>query len=156
MAYEALLSRAPIPAANIHPIPTQGVSPEAAAAAYERDLKSFYGREQLDPARPLFDMTLLGLGLNGHTASLFPGTNVLNERQRWVAAVVGAAPEARITLTYPALESSRHIAFLVSGKEKRAVFGQLRRGDITLPAAHICPAGTLYLFGDAAAVGATG
>jgi 6-phosphogluconolactonase len=155
MAYEALLSRAPIPAANIHRIQTEGISPEDAAAAYEHELKSFYGREQLDPARPLFDINLLGLGLNGHTASLFPGTKVLHERQRWVAAVVGVAPETRITLTYPALESSRHVAFLVSGEEKRAIFGQLRRGDVTLPASHICPVGSLYLFADVAAAGAT-
>ena len=121
MVREALLSRAPIPAINIHPIPTEGVTPEAAASAYERELKSFYGAERLDPARPLFDVTLLGLGPDGHTASLFPDTAVLAERDRWVAAVVGAKSEARITLTYPALESSRNAAFLVAGEEKRAM-----------------------------------
>ena len=62
MVREALLSRAPIPASNIHPIPTEGVSPEAAASAYERELKSFYGAERLDPARPLFDVTFWGWG----------------------------------------------------------------------------------------------
>jgi 6-phosphogluconolactonase len=153
MVREALLSRVPIPAINIHPIPTEGVSPEAAASAYERELKSFYGAERLDPARPLFDMMLLGLGPDGHTASLFPGTAVLAERDRWVAAVVGAKSEARITLTYPALESSRHAAFLVAGKEKRAIFGRLRRGDDTLPAARLHPTGALRIFCDEAAVG---
>jgi 6-phosphogluconolactonase len=154
MVREALLSRAPIPAINIHPIPTEGVSPKAAASAYERELKSFYGAERLDAARPLFDVTLLGLGPDGHTASLFPGTAVLAERDRWVAAVVGVQSETRITLTYPALESSRRAAFLVVGKEKRAIFGRLRRGDDNLPAARLHPTGTLYLFGDAVAVGA--
>ncbi len=151
MVREALLSRAPIPAINIHPIPTEGVSPKAAAFAYERELKSFYGAERLDATRPLFDVTLLGLGPDGHTASLFPGTAVLAERDRWVAAVIGAKPEARITLTYPALESTRNAAFLVVGKEKRAVFGRLRSGNDNLPAAHLRPTGTLWIFSDAAA-----
>lgn len=151
MARETLLSRAPIPAINIHPVPTEGISPNAAAAAYERELKSFYGAERLDPLRPLFDITLLGLGPDGHMASLFPGSAVLAERDRWVAAVVGVKPEARITLTYPALESSRRAAFLVAGKDKRAVFGRLRRGDDSLPAARLHTTGLLCLFGDAAA-----
>jgi 6-phosphogluconolactonase len=151
MVRDALLSRAPIPAINIHPIPTEGVTPDEAASGYERELKSFYGAERLDPARPLFDVTLLGLGPDGHTASLFPDTAVLAERDRWVAAVVGAKSEARITLTYPALESSRNAAFLVAGEEKRAIFARFRRGDSDLPAARLCPTGTLWLFGDAAA-----
>ena len=152
MVREALLSRAPIPALNVHPIPTEGVSPEAAASAYERQLKSFYGAECLDPARPLFDVTLLGLGPDGHTASLFPGTAVLAEQNRWVAAVVGAKSEARITLTYPALESSRNAAFLVEGEEKRAILNRLCRGDDSLPAARLRPAGMLRVFADEAAI----
>jgi 6-phosphogluconolactonase len=153
MAHLALLSRAPIPAANIHPIRTEGLGPDAAASAYERELKLFYGADRLDPARALFDVNLLGLGPDGHTASLFPGTEVLAERERWVAAVIGAKEEARITLTYPALESGRQVAFLVTGKDKRAIFARLRRGDGLLPAARLHPAGTLWLFGDAAAAG---
>ena len=98
-------------------------------------------------------MNLLGLGPDGHTASLFPGNAVLAERDKWVAAVVGAKPEARITLTYPALESSRHAAFLVAGDEKRAIFRRLRRGDDSLPAARLHPTGTLWMFADAAATG---
>ena len=153
MAREALLSRAPIPPTNIHPIPTEETTPDEAASAYERELKSFYGAERLDAARPLFDVTILGLGSDGHTASLFPNTAVLAERDRWVAAVVGAKSEARITLTYPALESSRNAVFLVAGEEKRATLARLRRGDHNLPAAHLHPTGTLWIFGDAAAVG---
>ncbi len=154
MVREALLSRAPIPAVNIHPIPTEGISPEAAASAYEHELKSFYGGERLDPARPLFDVNLLGLGPDGHTASLFPGATVLAERDRWVAAVVDAKSEARITLTYPALESSRHTAFIVTGKEKRAIFDRLRRGDDSLPAARLHPIAGVTWFLDRAAAGA--
>ncbi len=153
MVRETMLSRAPVPAANIHPSPTEGVSAEEAAAAYERELKSFYGAEQLEPGRPLFDVNLLGLGPDGHTASLFPGTAVLAEREKWAAAVAGPKSEMRITLTYPALESSRHSAFLVAGKEKGAIFEQLRSGEGSLPAARFHPTGTLRIFADAAAAG---
>jgi 6-phosphogluconolactonase len=153
MANEALLSHVPIPPSNIHPIPTQGPDPAAAASEYERTLKTFYGTDRLDPARPLFDINLLGLGDDGHTASLFPGSPVLTERERWAAAVIGAKPEERITLTYPALESSRYVAFLVAGEEKQAVFARLRRGDEALPATHVHPTGTLWMFADAAAAG---
>ena len=83
---------------------------------------------------------------------MFPGTAALTERDRWVTAVIGAKAEARITLTYPTLESSRHTAFLVAGKGKRAIFDRLRRGDDSLPAAHLRPTGTLCIFGDVAAV----
>jgi 6-phosphogluconolactonase len=153
MVREALLSHLQIPPANVHSIPTEGITPDAAASRYERELKSFYGAECLDPSRPLFDVNFLGLGLNGHTASLFPGSPVLAERGKWVAAVIGAEPEARITLTYPALESSQHAAFLVTGKGKRAIFNRLRHGDDSLPAAHVHPTGKLSMFADAAAVG---
>ena len=153
MVREAMLARAPIPPGHIYAIPTEGMSPDAAASVYERELKAFYGASSLDPARPLFDVTFLGLGSDGHTASLFPNSAVLDERQRWVAAVVGAKPEVRITLTYPALESSRHAVFLVAGKEKRSVLDRLRRGDRKLPAARLRPVGTLHWFADAAAAG---
>jgi 6-phosphogluconolactonase len=147
MAREALLSRAPVPAANIHPVPTGG-DPTAAARDYERTLKAFYGAETIDTTRPLFDIELLGLGPDGHTASLFPATGVLDERQRWVAEVVGARTEDRITLTYPALESSRHTAFLVAGADKREILARVWAGDRELPAARLKPIGELVWFVD--------
>ena len=151
MAREAMLSHAPIPAANIHAMPTTGLTPEEAAAAYERELQSFYGVDLLDPRRPLFDVVLLGLGADGHTASLFPGAAALKERKHWVAAVTDANSVARLTLTYPALESARHTAFLVAGEEKRAILNRFRKGDASLPAALLHPSGMLNVFADAAA-----
>jgi 6-phosphogluconolactonase len=150
MAREALLAHVPAPAQNIHGIATTG-DPAEAARAYERVLKSHYGSEALDSARPLFDIELLGLGPDGHTASLFPGTKVLDERQRWVAEVVGAKPEVRITLTYPPLESSRQTAFLVVGADKREPLTRMLAGDQELPAARLRPAGELVCFVDAQA-----
>jgi len=150
MVHAALLGRSPAPPANIHGTATNG-TPRYAAAAYERVLKSYYGSESLDPNRPLFDVQILGLGPDGHTASLIPGTSVLEERQRWVAEVIGARPESRITLTYPVLESSRHTAFLVAGADKREALSRALAGDQALPAARIRPVGELMWFVDEAA-----
>jgi len=151
MTREALLAHAPIPEANIHPITTEGEGAEAAASDYERQLQSFYGGDALDPARPFFDVTLLGLGPDGHPASLFPGTSVLGERAKWVAAVLDGKLEPRITLTYPALESSRSAVFLVAGTEKREMLARLLDGDRVLPAARLRPVGKTLVFADAAA-----
>jgi 6-phosphogluconolactonase len=150
MVHEALLWRVPAPPGNIHGIPTTGTAADA-AAAYERVLKSYYGSESLDHTRPLFDIEILGLGPDGHTASLIPGTNVLAERHRWVAEVIGGRPEPRITLTYPALENSRHTAFLVAGADKRETLSRALAGDQALPAARIDPVGELIWFVDEAA-----
>jgi 6-phosphogluconolactonase len=152
MVDEALISNVPIPPENVHAVPVGGLTPDEAACAYEGDLKAFYGAQTLDLARPLFDATLLGLGPDGHTASLFPNTDVLKDREHWVAAVVGAKSEARITLTYPALESSRDTAFLTAGQEKRAIFSRLLRGDQDLPAGRLRPKGALRVFVDDAVI----
>jgi 6-phosphogluconolactonase len=152
MVDEALISNVPIPAENVHAVPVEGLTPDEAARAYEGDLKAFYGAESLDLAQPLFDATLLGLGPDGHTASLFPNTDVLKDQEHWVAAVVGVKSEARITLTYPALESSRNTAFLIAGEEKRAIFARLLEGDETLPAGRLRPQGALRVFVDDAVI----
>src|SRR5271170_1305407 len=132
MPREAMLAHAPVPPENIHPVPTDG-TPDEAALRYEQTLQAAYGATNLDPARPLFDITLLGLGPDGHTASLLPGEPVLEERKRWVAAVSHGRPEARITMTYPVIESSRHVAFLVAGMEKAAILGAIRAGGSAVP-----------------------
>jgi 6-phosphogluconolactonase len=152
MTREAMLSKVPAPPGNIHPIPADG-TPEDAARRYERTLQAAYGATTLDPKRQLFDITLLGLGADGHTASLLPGDPVLNERKRWVGVVAQGRPEVRITMTYPAIESSRLVAFLVAGKEKADVFSAIRAGNSQLPAARVRPAGELFWFVDQAAAG---
>jgi 6-phosphogluconolactonase len=152
MTREAMLAKAPVPPENIHPVPADG-TPEQAARRYQRTLQDAYGATTLDPARPLFDVTLLGLGPDGHTASLLPGEPVLEERKRWVAAVSHGRPEVRITLTYPAIESSRHVAFLVAGREKAAIFRAIRDGGSQVPAARVRPVGELLWFVDRAAAG---
>ena len=139
------------PSDNIHAVPTEGLSPDQAASAYETTLKQFYGADKLAPDRPLFDVTLLGIGEDGHTASLFPGQPTLQETRRWAVAVIGAKAEARITLTYPVLDSSREVAFLVTGKEKRGVVARAQAGDRMLPAAVVHPIGRLHWFTDRAA-----
>ena len=152
MTREAMLAKAPVPPENVHPIPTDG-TPEDAARRYERTLQEAYGAATLDPRRPLFDLTLLGLGPDGHTASLLPGEPVLDERKRWMAAVSHGRPEVRITMTYPVIESSRRIAFLVAGKEKAAIFSAIRAGNSRVPAARVQPIGKLFWFVDRAAAG---
>jgi 6-phosphogluconolactonase len=150
MVRESMLTKAPVPPENIYPIPTDG-SPEDAATRYERTLQEAYGGTILDAARPLFDVTLLGLGTDGHTASLLPGEPVLEERQRWVAAVSHGRPETRITMTYPAIDSSRRVAFLVTGREKAAILRAIRAGGSETPASRVRPVGDLIWFVDQAA-----
>ena len=96
-------------------------------------------------------MELLGLGTNGHTASLFPGMQVLQERTRWVGSMTDPDAGTRLTLTYPALESAREVAFLVAGQDKRAVLGEILEGKSALPAAQLHPKGTLRFLVDRAA-----
>ncbi len=150
MTREAMLGKAPVPPQNIHPIPVDG-TPESAAQRYEQTLQQAYGAPRLDPARPLFDLTLLGLGADGHTASLLPGAAVLEERERWVAAVAHGRPEIRLTMTYPVIESSRRVAFLVTGRDKAAILRTIRAGGSQVPAARIHPIGELFWFVDRAA-----
>lgn len=152
MAVETLLSHAPIPASHVHPVPVDG-TPAACAARYEDLLRGMYGADQLDPARPLFHIMLLGLGADGHTASLIPGQPVLEDRTHWVAAVAEGRPETRITLTYPAIESSTTIAFLVTGAEKARAVQLARAGDPSVPAGRIRTTAQVLWFVDRAASG---
>ncbi len=152
LAREAMLDKAPVPPENIFPIPTSG-APDAAAARYARTLQRAYGGAVLDSARPLFDITLLGIGEDGHTASLLPNEPVLDEHERWVAAVPHGRPEIRITLTYPTIESSRRVAFMVAGSGKANILRAIRAGGSRVPAARVRPVGELVWFVDRAAAG---
>ncbi len=111
---ETLLDHVAIPAENVHPMPADLPKPEDAARAYEQTLRSHFS-----PPWPRFDLVLLGLGADGHTASLFPGSIALTERERWVVAVRAPVdPPLRLTLTLPALNHAAHVFFLVAGAEK--------------------------------------
>jgi 6-phosphogluconolactonase len=154
MARRALLDHVAIPAGNVHAIPTEASSPEESARLYEAELKAFYGADLLDPARPLFDLVLNGMGDDGHTASLFPGSPALVEAERWaVAADAGMEPHVpRVTLTFPVLESCRASGFLVSGASKAVALDRVRKGE-HVPAARLKPVGRLTWFIDRAAAG---
>jgi 6-phosphogluconolactonase len=135
-ARRAFLGQAPVPRQNIHPIPTEASDPEDAARRYEAELKQFYGADRLDAGRPLFDLVLMGLGPDGHTASLFPHSSALEERQRWVVGVAKAGMEPfvpRVTLTFPALAATREMLFLVDSADKRPILGRVLGGE-DLPA----------------------
>ena len=156
MAREAMIAHVPIPPGNVHGIPVKDTAAEA-AHEYEVTLKAFYGSEHLDDrARPLFDVVLLGMGPDGHTASLFPGKPALHETHRWVVEVPepGLTPFVpRVTLTYKALHSAKSSAFVTAGADKTAMMRRVLAGDRELPSARITPVGELVWFVDRAAHG---
>lgn len=153
MARETLLDYVPCPAANIHPMPTHVVSADDAARDYERALRSYFGTDW-----PQFDLILLGLGEEGHTASLFPGSPALGERTRWVVAVTAPArPPMRLTLTLAAITRAANIDVLVAGSKKA---GALHHALTGIPDPNTCPAagvrstdGTLIWWVDREAAG---
>src|SRR6186713_968069 len=153
MARTAFLDRC-APAENIHPIPTATADPDRSAALYEQELQSFYGADTLDDARPLFDLVLMGIGPDGHTASLFPGDPALDETARWVVGVPRAnvAPFVpRVTLTLPTLASCREMLFEVAGTEKRAIMTRLFAAE-NLPANRARSTGETVWLMDLAAI----
>lgn len=153
MVQSILFSHVPAPTANIYPMPDRG-EPDEAARTYEDTLRGVYGADRLERGRPLFDVVLLGLGENGHTASLFPRQPVLREHTRWVAPCVpDDAPHTRLTLTYPAIASSRYVLFLVTGAGKADVLARVRHGDPEEPASHITSDGQVEWIIDRAAAG---
>jgi 6-phosphogluconolactonase len=150
MVRETLLSRDHVNPRKLLAIPTDG-TPQSAADRYDEALRQQYGAGTLEAGVPLFHLTLLGLGDDGHTASLLPGQPVLKEMDRWAAAVPQGRGEPRISLTYPALNSSELILFLVSGAGKRDALAQARGG--IGPAGGIKPQGDVLWLADQAAAG---
>jgi 6-phosphogluconolactonase len=127
LARESLLDHVPLPFRNIHPMPTHLPSPEAAAHDYERTLRAEAGQYT-----PPFDLMLLGMGEDGHTASLFPRSSALHETTRWVVAVnAPTQPSRRLTLTLPAIATAARIFVLVSGVGKADALAHVlsRRAD---------------------------
>ena len=150
MVRESLLAGGTVMPRKLLAIPTDG-TPQSAADRYDEILRQQYGAGSLEPGVPLFHLTLLGLGDDGHTASLLPGQPVLKERARWAAVVPEGRENQRITLTYPALNSSALILFLVSGAAKRDALAQVRGG--ALPAGALQPQGEVLWLVDEAAAG---
>lgn len=123
MTRVAWLDHVPVPAAQVHPIPTP-TTPQDAAASYDVELRQYFGQ-----GPPRFDLVFLGMGTNAHTASLFPGTPVLHETKRWAAEVYVAEQDLwRVTLTAPILNEAAVIAFLVSGADKGPVLREVIEG----------------------------
>jgi 6-phosphogluconolactonase len=141
------------PAENIHAIPTDADDPDASAGQYTEELKSFYGANNIESDRPLFDLVLMGVGPDGHTASLFPGYPALEETSHWVVGVPEANVEPfvpRVTLTLPTLGSCREMLFEVAGTDKRAILTRVFGGE-NLPANRARASGeTVWLIDQAA------
>lgn len=129
MAEEAMLSKIPVAAGNVFRIPAENPDASAAAQAYEQTLQRFF---QLGPGQvPIFDLILLGMGPDGHTASLFPGTAALQEKTHLVVANwVDKLKTSRITLTLPVLNAARCVTFLVGGTDKATVLHTVLEEDV--------------------------
>jgi 6-phosphogluconolactonase len=154
MLQEALLSVVPIPESNVHPVNTGLPTPDEAAVKYEEEIVRHFrsGPDLL----PRFDMILLGLGEDGHTASLFPGSGLLEEQKRLVGAVkLDAKLHDRVTLTFPVINNGRLVVFHVEGANKaEALEKVIDDKDPVLPASRVKPAaGDLLFLADRAAAG---
>lgn len=138
MATELLLSRVPIPPENVHRARGDALDPAAAAIEYEEALRSFFAPRTSQV--PRLDLALLGMGEDGHVASLFPGSDGLRERDRWVVDhyVIKRGERARrLTLTMPVLTAAREVMVLVSGELKADMLASVLRGEADVPASEL-------------------
>lgn len=145
MAIDAMLDRAPVPRENVHRMRTDVADPHESAKLYEAGLRAFNGGARVDKPPPLFDVVLMGLGPDGHTASLYPGHGSVDETKRWALGIDAAGYEPyvpRVTLTFPALASTREMLFLVSGEDKRDALARVLQNE-DLPSARAYSEGEL-------------
>lgn len=151
MADETLLRHVPIPTGQVHPMPTQLDDPEVAADAYQTQLAELF-----EGKLPRFDLILLGMGSDGHTASLFPTSAALVEATAWVMpSEAPSEPRQRLTLTLPVLNNAAYVVFLISGSDKRTPMAMAldsATDSVTCPAAAVRPhSGQLHFYVDQAA-----
>ncbi len=144
MARQAWLDLVPIPQANIHPMPTAANDPFLDAQNYEQELRQFF--QVSESALPTFDLILLGMGDDGHTASLFPHTDALKVSDRLVT-VGNKENQPRLTFTVPLINQARRVVFLVSGSSKRPALAEIfahKASGVDYPARLIQPQGELW------------
>ena len=155
MAREAFIKHVPLPTVNVHRVRGEE-EPEAAATDYERELQALAALERPRSELPVFDLVLLGLGRDGHTASLFPHGEALAEEDRLAVAVQAPDGGPRVTITYPAINAARHVWFVVSGAEKAGMVAEVLEGlrvPRVVPAQAVSPVHgkLLWLLDEAAA-----
>jgi 6-phosphogluconolactonase len=140
----------------VHRMPADAADPEAAAANYEAELGRVFGVVPGSARRPVFDLIWLGMGRDGHTASLFPGASTVAERRRWVIPCTAPSESAvakRITFTLPLINAARLVLFVVAGADKAVALRAVQSGTRDLPAARVRARSTLWLLDVAAAGG---
>ncbi len=155
MIRTALFEHVGIPERQIVRVPFNGLTVKQAAEQYEQKLREIYGEGELEAGRKFFNLNFLGMGEDGHIASLLPGQKqLLGERVRWALPVTRGRPEERVTLTYPVLESSEVTVFLVSGAMKREMLDRVLSGtEREAPVARLKPQGQLIWLVDREAAG---
>jgi 6-phosphogluconolactonase len=157
IAHEAMLSKVKIPQANIFRIPTEVAPIEEAACLYERILRKVFvklGAVDTEKKLPVFDLVILGVGKDGHTASLFPGHKAVNEKEKWVTFVKAHARitlRERITITLPIINAAHNVMFIIAGEGKGQIIKDIfdeTRGSRIYPATMIKPDGQTVWFID--------
>jgi 6-phosphogluconolactonase len=154
VAYRMLVSLLPaVDPSRVHRMPAEAEDLEGAALAYESELRLAFNARGGEA--PSFDLVWLGMGPDGHTASLFPGTAALEEVERWVVGNwVPQQDTWRMTLTYPVLAAARETLFVVTGADKSDAFGRIRQGGSGLPAERVAGDGVRWIVDEAVAGGA--